>query len=171
MSKNLIYIVKEACLKYALSACRTKGEAARMLGLNESAFEGELKKFKVGDTFKSEDIFADMSTVDKKFQLGEISKINPNAKNFKEVISFAKQIDKLIVITRGEKGSIAIQKNIVFECDSKKNIKIKDLTGAGDLFAAGFLNGYVNGLMIEKSLQMGTDMASKIIQKIGARLN
>ena len=94
-----------------------------------------------------------------------------NVNNFDEVISFGKQIGKLIVITRGEKGSIAIRKNDIFECDSMKNIQVKDLTGAGDLFAAGFLNGYVNGLMIENCLQMGTDMASKIIQKIGARLN
>jgi len=94
-----------------------------------------------------------------------------NAKNFDEVISFGKQIGKLIVITRGEKGSLAINGNEVYECDSKKNLKIVDLTGAGDLFAAGFLQGYVNGLMIENSLQMGTDISSKIIQKIGARLN
>ena len=94
-----------------------------------------------------------------------------NTKNFDEVISFGKQIEKLIVITRGEKGSLAIKGNEVYECDSKKNLKIVDLTGAGDLFAAGFLQGHVNGLMIKNSLQMGTDMSAKIIQKIGARLN
>jgi len=94
-----------------------------------------------------------------------------NAKSFEEVISFGKQIKKLIVITRGEKGSIAINGNNVYECDSKKNLKIIDLTGAGDLFAAGFLQGHINNLLIENSLQMGTDMSSKIIQKIGARLN
>ncbi len=94
-----------------------------------------------------------------------------NAKNFDEVISFGKQVGKLIVITRGERGSLAINGNEVYECDSKKNLKIVDLTGAGDLFAAGFLQGHVNGLMIENSLQMGTDMSAKIIQKIGARLN
>ena len=93
-----------------------------------------------------------------------------DAKNFEEVISFGKQLKKLIVITRGEKGSIAINGNDVYECDSKKNLKIVDLTGAGDLFAAGFLQGYINGSIIEESLQMGTDMSSKIIQKIGARL-
>ena len=93
-----------------------------------------------------------------------------DAKNFEEVISFGKQLKKLIVITRGEKGSVAINKNNVYECDSKKNLKIVDLTGAGDLFAAGFLHGHINGLMIENSLQMGTDISSKIIQKIGARL-
>jgi len=94
-----------------------------------------------------------------------------DAKDFGEVISFGKQIGKLIVITRGEKGSLAINGNEVYECDSKKNLKIVDLTGAGDLFAAGFLQGHVNNLMIEDSLQMGTDMSSKIIQKIGARLD
>jgi len=94
-----------------------------------------------------------------------------SAKNFEEVILFAKQIKKLVVITRGEKGSIAINGNNVYECNSKKNLKIVDLTGAGDLFAAGFLQGYINGSLIENSLQMGTEMSSKIIQKIGARLN
>jgi fructokinase len=94
-----------------------------------------------------------------------------DAKNFDEVISFSKQIGKLVVITRSEKGSLAIQKNEVIECDSKKNLKIVDLTGAGDLFAAGFLHGYVNKLSIKESLEKGTEMASKIIQKIGARLN
>jgi len=94
-----------------------------------------------------------------------------DAKNFDEVISFGKQLGKLIVITRGEKGSLAIQKNEVIECDSKKNLKIVDLTGAGDLFAAGFLHGYVNKLSIKKSLEKGTELSSRIIQKIGARLN
>ena len=94
-----------------------------------------------------------------------------DAKNFDEVISFNKQLGRLIVITRSEKGSIAIQKNEVVECNSKKDLKIVDLTGAGDLFAAGFLHGHVNNLPLKESLEKGTEMASKIIQKIGARLN
>jgi len=93
-----------------------------------------------------------------------------NKKNFNDVISFGKKLGKLLVITRGEKGSIAIQKNEVFECSSKKNLKIVDLTGAGDLFAGGFLHGYINNLSIKESLEKGTEMSSKIIQKIGARL-
>jgi len=94
-----------------------------------------------------------------------------DTKNFDEVIAFGKQLGKLIVITRSNKGSIAIQKNEVVECDSQKNLKIVDLTGAGDLFAAGFLHGYINNLSIKESLENGTEMASKIIQKIGARLS
>ena len=94
-----------------------------------------------------------------------------DAKNFDEVISFAKQINKIIVITRGERGSIAVSKNDVIECESKKDLKIVDLTGAGDLFAAGFLHGHINNLTISESLEKGTEMSSKIIQKIGARLN
>jgi len=94
-----------------------------------------------------------------------------DAKNFDEVISFAKQLRKLIIITRSDKGSVAIQNNDIFECDSQKNLKIVDLTGAGDLFASGFLHGYINNLTVSESLQKGTEMASKIIQKIGARLN
>ena len=93
-----------------------------------------------------------------------------DAKNFYEVISFAKQLGKLIIITRSSKGSIAINKNEVVECDSQKDLKIVDLTGAGDLFAAGFLHGYVNNLSIKKSLEKGIEMASKVIQVFGARL-
>ena len=94
-----------------------------------------------------------------------------NAKNFDEVISFGKKLGKLLVITRGDKGSIAIQKNEVIECESKKDLKIVDLTGAGDLFAAGFLHGHINNLSIKESLKKGTEMSSKIIQKTGARLS
>tara|TARA_Y100001970_G_scaffold288461_1_gene415822 strand:+ start:2435 stop:3367 length:933 start_codon:yes stop_codon:yes gene_type:complete len=94
-----------------------------------------------------------------------------DAKNFDEVVSFVKEIKKLVVITRGEKGSIAIYGNEVSECGIKENLKIVDLTGAGDLFAAGFLHGYINKLSIKESLEKGTEMSSKIIQKIGARLD
>ena len=93
-----------------------------------------------------------------------------DTKNFNEVVSFGKKIGKLIVVTRGEKGSIAIHNNEVVECNIKKGLKIVDLTGAGDLFAAGFLHGYVNNLSIKQSLEKGTDMSSKIIQIFGARL-
>ena len=93
-----------------------------------------------------------------------------NAKSFGEVISFAKNLGKLMVVTRGEKGSIVINKNDVFECGVQKNLKVVDLTGAGDLFAAGFLHGYINNLPLKESLQKGTEMSSKIIQRIGARL-
>ncbi len=94
-----------------------------------------------------------------------------DAKDFKEVVSFCRSIEKLVVITRGEKGSIVINQNNIVECESKKNLNIKDLTGAGDLFAAGFLNGYIKNLSLRESLELGTDMSSKIIQKIGARLD
>ena len=94
-----------------------------------------------------------------------------NTNNFDDVITFGKQLGKFLVITRGEKGSVAIKKNEVTECASKSNLKIVDLTGAGDLFAAGFLHGFINNFSIKDSLKKGTDMSSKIIQKIGARLN
>ena len=93
-----------------------------------------------------------------------------NAKNFDEVVTFAKSINKLIVITRGEKGAIAIKKNEIIEFGIKKNLKIVDLTGAGDLFAAGFLHGHVNNLTLKESLEKGTEMSSRVIQQIGARL-
>ena len=94
-----------------------------------------------------------------------------DVKKFDDVINFAKEINKLIVITRGDKGAIVINKNEIVECSAKSNLEIKDLTGAGDLFAAGFLHGYVNNKSIKESLEHGTEMSSKIIQVIGARLN
>ena len=92
------------------------------------------------------------------------------AKNFEEVINFSKQLNKLIVITRGEKGAIAVHGDEVFESGIQKNLKIIDLTGAGDLFAAGFLHGYINKLSTKECLEKGTEMSSKIIQLIGARI-
>ena len=94
-----------------------------------------------------------------------------NTKNFNEAVTFAKQTKKLIVITRGDKPSMAINGDEAYECSTKQNLKIVDLTGAGDLFAAGFLHGYINNLSLKESLEKGTEMSSKIIQKIGARLN
>ncbi|MFL2875721.1 MAG: adenosine kinase [Candidatus Pelagibacter sp.] len=89
---------------------------------------------------------------------------------FDDVLNFAKEINKLIVITRGDKGAVAINKNEIVECSAKKNLKIKDLTGAGDLFAGGFLHGLINNKTIKESLETGTEMSSKVIQIIGARL-
>jgi len=94
-----------------------------------------------------------------------------DAKNFEEVITFGKHLGKILVITRGEKGSIAINHDEVTECESQKNLKIVDLTGAGDLFTAGFLHGHINNLNIKESLKKGTLISSLIIQKIGARLD
>ena len=92
------------------------------------------------------------------------------AKNIKEVIKFSKQLNKLIIITRGDKGSVAINGNEVVESYAQPNLDIVDLTGAGDLFAAGFLHGYINKLSIKECLEKGTEMSSKVIQQIGARL-
>jgi fructokinase len=93
-----------------------------------------------------------------------------DAKDFKEVINFSKELSKLLVITRGEKGAIFINGDEVFENGIKENLKIVDLTGAGDLFAAGFLHGYINNLSSKDSLDKGNEMSSKVIQQIGARL-
>ena len=92
------------------------------------------------------------------------------AKNFEEIINFSKQLNKLIIVTRGEKGAVAINGDEVFENDIQKDLKIVDLTGAGDLFAAGFLHGHINKLHTKECLQKGTEMSSKVIQQIGARL-
>jgi sugar/nucleoside kinase (ribokinase family) len=92
------------------------------------------------------------------------------AKKFDEVINFSKQLNKLVIITRGEKGAVAVNGDEVVESDIQKNLKIVDLTGAGDLFAAGFLHGYINKLSTKECLKKGTEMSSKVIQQIGARL-
>ena len=94
-----------------------------------------------------------------------------NVKKFDDVISFGKETNKLIIITRGSKGAVAINKNEIVECVAKKGLQIKDLTGAGDLFAGGFLHGLVNNKSTKESLENGTEMSSRVIQIIGARLN
>ena len=93
-----------------------------------------------------------------------------DAKSFEEVIHFSKSLGKIIVLTRGEKGAVAINGDEVVECGIKKDLKIVDLTGAGDLFAAGFLHGHVNNMSLKESLDKGTEMSSKVIQQIGARI-
>ena len=93
-----------------------------------------------------------------------------DAKSFDDVISFGKELGKIIVVTRGDKGAIAIKGNEVSECGIKEGLKVVDLTGAGDLFAAGFLHGYINNLSLKDSLEKGTEMSAKVIQQIGARL-
>ena len=92
------------------------------------------------------------------------------AKNFEEVINFSKQLNKLVVVTRGEKGAVAVNGNNIVECGIQKNLKIVDLTGAGDLFAAGFLHGYINKLSMKECLEKATEMSSRVIQQIGARI-
>ncbi len=92
------------------------------------------------------------------------------AKNFEDVINFSKQLNKLVIVTRGEKGAVAVNGDEVVESDVQKNLRIIDLTGAGDLFAAGFLHGYINKLSIKECLKKGTEMSSRVIQQIGARL-
>ena len=93
-----------------------------------------------------------------------------DTKKFDDVINFAKETNKLIIITRGDKGAIAINNGEIAECFAKKNLQLKDLTGAGDLFAGGFLHGFINKKSIKESLETGTEMSSKVIQIIGARL-
>jgi fructokinase len=93
-----------------------------------------------------------------------------NANSFEEIVNFSKQIKKNVIITRGEKGALSILNDEVIECEAQKNLNIKDLTGAGDLFAAGYLHGIINNLSIKECLIKGTELSSKIIQKIGARI-
>ena len=93
-----------------------------------------------------------------------------NTKKIEDVIEFSKSTKKLLVVTRGDKGAIAINDEVVVECNAKKDIKLVDLTGAGDLFASGFLHGHINGRSLKESLEKGTEMSSRVIQQIGARL-
>ena len=93
-----------------------------------------------------------------------------DTKKFNDVIDFSKKLNKNIIVTRGEKGAIAINKGQIFECKAKENLSITDLTGAGDLFAAGYLHGIVNNMNTKESLEKGTELSSKVIQKVGARI-
>ena len=89
--------------------------------------------------------------------------------NFDEVINFAKEINKHLIITRGEKGAISVLHNKISEIGVKNNLKIVDLTGAGDLFAAGYLHELIKNSLPKKCLEKGTELSSRIIQQIGAR--
>ena len=93
-----------------------------------------------------------------------------DAKEFNEVINFSKKVNKNVIVTRGEKGAVAINNRQIFECKAKENLSITDLTGAGDLFAAGYLHGIVNNMSTKESLEKGTELSSKVIQKVGARI-
>ena len=93
-----------------------------------------------------------------------------DAKDFQEAVSFSKQIKKNIVITRGERGAISVNGDEIIEVNAQTDLNIKDLTGAGDLFAAGYLHGVINNLDTKECLIKGTELSSKIIQKIGARI-
>ena len=93
-----------------------------------------------------------------------------DTKEFDDVIDFSKKLNKDVVVTRGEKGAIAINNGEIFECKAKENLSITDLTGAGDLFAAGYLHGIVNNMSTKESLAKGTELSSKVIQKVGARI-
>jgi len=90
--------------------------------------------------------------------------------NLKKIINFCKALKKIIVITKSNKGSLVIFGDTVEECSAKQNLKIIDLTGAGDLFLAGFISNYRRNKNLKECLNLGTEMASKIIQKVGARL-
>ena len=143
---------------------------------NKAMYLSTTKAMSLSDQFcviRHKDNFLDLvqNKLDITFANEQEIKSLINAKSFEEVITFGKQLGKLLVITRGEKGSIAIKNNEITECESKSNLKIIDLTGAGDLFAAGFLHGFINNFSIKDSLKKGTEMSSKIIQKVGARLN
>ena len=93
-----------------------------------------------------------------------------NAKTLDEAINFSKKLKKNIIITMGSKGAVSINQDEVFQCEAQKNLNVVDLTGAGDLFAAGYLHGKINNYSIQKSLENGTKLSAKIIQKIGARI-
>ena len=92
------------------------------------------------------------------------------SKSFDEAVAFTKSLNKNFIITRGEKGALAINKGEIVECAAEKNLNVTDLTGAGDLFAAGYLHGVINNLSINESLKKGTELSAKVIQKIGARI-
>ena len=93
-----------------------------------------------------------------------------DSSSIEDAINFSKEIDKNVIITRGANGAIAIKNKEIFECNAKGNLNIVDLTGAGDLFAAGYLHGIINNLSIVKALDYGTNLSSKVIQQIGARI-
>ena len=153
-------------------------------GISEKMFKNAIniaKKNKVKIAMSLSDIFCvarhkkdfyGLLKHDLDILIGNENEINEltNQKNLLDSINQLKQLNKLIIITRSENGSLAIKNNEIVNCESVKVDKILDLTGAGDLFAAGFLKEYLEKSEIKKCLITGSILASKIIQKIGARL-
>ena len=154
-------------------------------GISEKIFKHEIniaKKNKKKIAMSLSDIFCvsrhkqdfyNLLMSDLDILIGNENEINEltNKKNLLESINQLKELKKLIVITRSDKGSLAIDDGEIINCESIKVNKILDLTGAGDLFAAGFLKEYLDKSKIKKCLETGSLVASQIIQKIGARLN
>ena len=93
-----------------------------------------------------------------------------DAKTFDEAVTFSKELKKNIIITRGSKGAISVNNGHIEEIEAKSNLRIMDLTGAGDLFAAGYLHGIINNFETKKCLIKGTELSAKVIQIIGARI-
>jgi fructokinase len=153
-------------------------------GTSEKMFKHTIniaKKNKVKITMSLSDVFCvnrhkedfyNLLKNDLDILIGNENEINEltDKKNLLDSINQLKKLNKLIVITRSEKGSLAIKDNEIINCNSEKVDEIVDLTGAGDLFAAGFLKEYLEKSNIKKCLMTGSMLASKIIQKIGARL-
>jgi fructokinase len=153
-------------------------------GISEKMFKHAIsiaKKNKVKIAMSLSDIFCvtrhkqdfyNLLKNDLDILIGNENEINElaNKKNLLDSVNQLKELNKLIVITRSENGSMAIKNNEIINCNSTKVKKVLDLTGAGDLFAAGFLKEYLDNSDIKKCLETGSILASKIIQKIGARL-
>ena len=123
--------------------------------------------------FRHREDFLKLLLNDLNILIGNENEINKlmQKNHLEDSLNELKKINKLIIITRSEKGSLAILNNKIIDCESVKVKKILDLTGAGDLFAAGFFKEYLDESNIKKCLQTGSEVAAKIIQKIGARLN
>ena len=153
-------------------------------GISENMFKHAIsiaKKNKIKIAMSLSDIFCvtrhkqdfyNLLNNDLDILIGNENEINElaNKKNLLDSINQLKELNKLIVITRSENGSMAIKNNEIINCNSTKVNKVLDLTGAGDLFAAGFLKEYLDNSDIKKCLETGSILASKVIQKIGARL-
>jgi len=153
-------------------------------GISEKMFKHAIsiaKKNKVKIAMSLSDIFCvtrhkqdfyNLLKNDLDILIGNENEINElaNKKNLLDSVNQLKELNKLIVITRSKNGSMAIKNNEIINCNSTKVKKVLDLTGAGDLFAAGFLKEYLDNSDIKKCLETGSILASKIIQKIGARL-
>ena len=153
-------------------------------GISEKMFKHAIniaKKNKIKIAMSLSDIFCvnrhkedfyNLLKYDLDILIGNENEINEltEKKNLLDSINQLKKLNKLIVITRSKNGSLAIKNNEIVNCDSQKVDKIVDLTGAGDLFAAGFLKEYLEKSEIKKCLMTGSILASKIIKKIGARL-
>ena len=136
---------------------------------------GNLVAFSVSDVFCIErfrDSFRSMidTNVDIVFANKEEIKSLYENDNIEEITKILSHQERIYALTMGEEGALIIKGNETYKIEAQKIENLIDTTGAGDLFAAGFLEHFIKNESLESCGSRGVEMASRVIQQYGARL-